>query len=67
MDPIDACWRANSPVDKRPIKSYRTLWNALKTIIAEYSPAEKAALVKGKAERVYFRCRRALSGTIHQA
>src|SRR5579862_6803229 len=56
----DRCMlESNFPVDKRTIESYRILWNAFKAIIAEYSPAEKVALVKGTADRVYLRHRRA--------
>ena len=43
---------SNFPVDRLSI-SYRTLWNGLKKITADYSEFEKAALFAGTARRVY--------------
>ena len=49
----DRCmFESNFPVDRLSL-SYRVLWNALKKIAAEGSPAERDALFAGTAERVY--------------
>jgi L-fuconolactonase len=50
---IDHCmFESNFPVDKRGT-SYVVLWNAFKRIARDYSDAEKAALFKDTACRVY--------------
>ncbi|MGZ3411957.1 MAG: amidohydrolase family protein [Xanthobacteraceae bacterium] len=50
---VDRCmFESNFPVDKDGC-SYPVLWNAFKRITANYSAAEKAALYKGTAARVY--------------
>ena len=43
---------SNFPVDKEST-GYRVLWNALKRITANYSPAEKLAMYRDTAARVY--------------
>lgn len=43
---------SNFPVDRFSL-SYRTLWNALKKIVASYSPDERNAMFVGTAARVY--------------
>lgn len=43
---------SNFPVDKQSC-SYHVLWNALKRATKKYSPAERTALFRGTAERVY--------------
>ena len=43
---------SNFPVDRFSL-SYRTLWNGLKKIVAQYSAAERDAMFFGTAERVY--------------
>ena len=49
----DRCMlESNFPVDRWSV-SYRVLWNALKTMIAGYSPAERDAMLRGTASRVY--------------
>ena len=45
-------FESNFPVDKR-CASYAVLWNAFKRIARDYSAAEKAALFKDTACRVY--------------
>ena len=45
-------FESNFPVDKRGV-SYSVLWNAFKRIVRDYSTAEKAALFKDTACRVY--------------
>lgn len=45
-------FESNFPVDKRGT-SYVVLWNAFKRIARDYSDAEKAALFKDTACRVY--------------
>lgn len=50
---VDRCmFESNFPVDKRGV-SYAVLWNAFKRIVHNYSAAEKAALFKDTACRVY--------------
>jgi L-fuconolactonase len=49
----DRCmFESNFPVD-RVAGSYRTLWNVFKTLAADCSAAEKAALFAGTASRIY--------------
>lgn len=49
----DRCmFESNFPVDKVSC-SYHVLWNALKRVAANYSPAEKAKLFHDTAARVY--------------
>ena len=45
-------FESNFPVDKRGV-SYSVLWNAFKRIVRDYSTAEKAALFKDTACRIY--------------
>lgn len=49
----DRCMvESNFPVDKLSL-SYPVLWNAIKVITADFSPAERTAMFSGTAERVY--------------
>ncbi|HEY3484023.1 MAG TPA: amidohydrolase family protein, partial [Ilumatobacteraceae bacterium] len=49
----DRCMlESNFPVDRWSI-SYCVLWNALKTMIARYDAAERDAMLRGTAARVY--------------
>jgi L-fuconolactonase len=49
----DRCmFESNFPVDRMSL-SYGVLWNGLKKIASEYSPAERESLFAGTAERVY--------------
>jgi L-fuconolactonase len=49
----DRCmFESNFPVDKQSC-SYRTLWNAFKKMSADRSPADRANLFQGTADRVY--------------
>ena len=49
----DRCmFESNFPVDRLSL-SYRTLWNAFKKMIVEYSDAERDAMLRGTAARVY--------------
>lgn len=43
---------SNFPVDRFSV-SYRVLWNALKKIVADFSPADRDQMFFGTAERVY--------------
>lgn len=43
---------SNFPVDRFSL-SYRVMWNGLKKIVADYSPAERDAMFFGTAERIY--------------
>ena len=45
-------FESNFPVDRLSI-SYRTLWNGLKKIAADYSEAEQTAMFSGTARMVY--------------
>ncbi|MEJ0003761.1 MAG: amidohydrolase family protein [Pararobbsia sp.] len=47
-----AMFASNFPVD-RPSSSYRELWAAYAAIVADMSDAEKDALFRGNAERIY--------------
>lgn len=49
----DRCmFESNFPMDRQSI-SYAVLWNALKKIAAPFSEAEKEAMFRGTAKRVY--------------
>ena len=49
----DRCMlESNFPVDRFSL-SYRTMWNGLKKIVADFSDAERDAMFWGTAERVY--------------
>ena len=50
--PTRCMMESNFPVDKQSC-GYGVLWNALKRITKDYSPAEKAAMYRGTAARVY--------------
>ncbi len=50
--PERCMFESNFPVDKQSL-SYRTLWNAFKKIAAGFSAADKAAMFRGTAMRVY--------------
>jgi predicted TIM-barrel fold metal-dependent hydrolase len=45
-------FESNAPSDSRSY-GYVEGWNAMKTIVREYSPAEKSALFAGTANTVY--------------
>jgi L-fuconolactonase len=50
---VERCMmESNFPVDKQSC-GYGVLWNALKRITQDYSDAEKAALYRDTAARVY--------------
>jgi L-fuconolactonase len=49
----DRCmFESNFPVDRMSL-SYRVLWNGLKKLARDYSPAERESLFAGTATRVY--------------
>jgi predicted TIM-barrel fold metal-dependent hydrolase len=49
----DRCmFESNFPVDRMSL-SYRVLWNGLKKLARDYSPAERESLFTGTATRVY--------------
>ncbi len=50
--PERAMFESNFPVDKVSC-SYAVLWNSFKRMVADFSPAEKAALFHDTAARVY--------------
>ena len=50
--PTRCMMESNFPVDKQSC-GYGVLWNALKRITKDYSPAEKAAMYRDTAARVY--------------
>ena len=50
--PARCMFESNFPVDKVSI-SYRVLWNAFKKLVAEFSAAERHAMLYGTAARVY--------------
>jgi L-fuconolactonase len=52
FSPARCMFESNFPVDRRTC-TYRVLWNAFKTLAAGCSPAEKDALFKGTATRIY--------------
>lgn len=45
-------FESNFPVDRRSL-SYRTLWNALKKMVADFGEDDKHALFEGTARRIY--------------
>ncbi len=50
---VERCmFESNFPVDKFSL-SYRTLWNAFKKMVADYSPRERDALFFDTASRIY--------------
>jgi predicted TIM-barrel fold metal-dependent hydrolase len=50
---VERCmFESNFPVDKVSY-SYNVMWNAFKRLVADFSPAEKAALFHDTAARVY--------------
>ena len=50
--PERCMFESNFPIDRWSL-SYRVLWNGLKKIAAEFTPAEQDALFHGTATRVY--------------
>lgn len=50
--PARSMFESNFPVDKLSC-SYTVLWNSFKLLAKGFSPAEKAALFRGTAEKVY--------------
>lgn len=50
--PERCMFESNFPVDRRSL-SYRTLWNGLKKLVADFSDSEKDDLFRGTATRVY--------------
>jgi len=49
----DRCmFESNFPVDRLSM-SYRVVWNGFKKMIADFSPAERDAMLRGTAARVY--------------
>ena len=50
--PERCMFESNFPVDKLSI-SYHVMWNGMKKIVADFGEAEKHAMFRGTAERVY--------------
>ena len=50
--PTRCMFESNFPVDRLSL-SYRVVWNAFKQLVAEDSPAERDAMLRGTATRVY--------------
>lgn len=50
--PERCMFESNFPVDRWSL-SYHVLWNGLKKMVADFSPAEKHAMFYGTAERIY--------------
>jgi predicted TIM-barrel fold metal-dependent hydrolase len=50
--PERCMFESNFPVDRLSL-SYRTFWNAAKKLVAEFSPAERDAMLRGTAARIY--------------
>jgi predicted TIM-barrel fold metal-dependent hydrolase len=50
--PHRCMFESNFPVDRFSL-SYRTLWNGLKKMVADFSDDDKAALLSGTAARIY--------------
>ena len=49
----DRCmFESNFPVDRLSL-SYRVVWNAFKKMVADFSPDERDAMLRGTASRVY--------------
>ncbi len=50
--PERCMFESNFPVDRFSL-SYRTVWNAFKKLVADFSAAERDAMLRGTAARVY--------------
>ena len=50
--PERCMFESNFPVDRFSL-SYRTVWNAFKKLVADFSPGERDAMLRGTAARVY--------------
>lgn len=50
--PHRCMFESNFPVDRLSL-SYRTLWNGFKKLVADYSPDERDAMLRGTAAHVY--------------
>jgi len=50
--PQRCMFESNFPVDRLSL-SYRTFWNAAKTLVADFSPDERDAMLRGTAARIY--------------
>ncbi len=50
--PERCMFESNFPVDRFSL-SYRTVWNAFKKLVADFSPDERDAMLRGTAARVY--------------
>jgi L-fuconolactonase len=50
--PERCMFESNFPVDRLSL-SYRTVWNAFKKLVADFSPDERDAMLRGTAARVY--------------
>ena len=50
--PHRCMFESNFPVDRLSL-SYRTFWNAAKTLVADFSPDERDAVLRGTAARIY--------------
>jgi L-fuconolactonase len=50
--PERCMFESNFPVDRLSL-SYRTLWNAFKKLVADFSPDERDAMLRGTAARIY--------------
>jgi predicted TIM-barrel fold metal-dependent hydrolase len=50
--PERCMFESNFPVDRLSL-SYRVLWNGLKKMVADFSPSERDAMLRGTAARVY--------------
>ncbi len=50
--PSRCMFESNFPVDRFSL-SYRVVWNAFKKMIADFSPEERDAMLRGTAARVY--------------
>jgi predicted TIM-barrel fold metal-dependent hydrolase len=50
--PERCMFESNFPVDRLSL-SYRTFWNAAKQLVADFSAAERDAMLRGTAARVY--------------
>jgi L-fuconolactonase len=50
--PERCMFESNFPVDRLSL-SYRTVWNAFKKLVADFTPDERDAMLRGTAARVY--------------
>ena len=50
--PERCMFESNFPVDRFSL-SYRTVWNAFKKLVAEFTPSERDAMLRGTAARIY--------------